>query len=154
MIHLGAPTGHGIPARGATPGMGAHPERSEGTPHTPRPFLGLVVTAPLGVFRLPRDQASARREARGRRGVRSAPTGRRKPARGETPGSGNWGQVSKSGLASDELGVHAGVDASLGYEAFVGAAFYDATVVEHEDQVGTADGAEAVGDDEAGAALK
>ena len=37
------------------------------------------------------------------------------------------------GLASDELGVHAGVDASLGYEAFVSAAFYDAAVVEHED---------------------
>ena len=72
-------------------------------------------------------------EARGRRGVRSAPTGRRKPARGATPGSGNWGQVSKSGLAADELGVHAGVNASLGDEAFVSAAFDDATVVEHED---------------------
>ena len=72
-------------------------------------------------------------EARGRKGVRSAPTGHRKPARGATPGSGNWGQVSKSGLAANELGVHAGVNASLGDEAFVSAAFDDATVVEHED---------------------
>ena len=72
-------------------------------------------------------------EARGRKGVRSAPTGHRKPARGATPGSGNWGQVSKSGLAADELGVHAGVNASLGDEAFVAAAFDDAAVVEHED---------------------
>jgi len=47
--------------------------------------------------------------------------------------SGNWGQVSKSGLASDELGVHAGVDASFSDEAFVGAAFDDAAVVEHQD---------------------
>ena len=37
------------------------------------------------------------------------------------------------GLAADELGVHAGVNASLGDEAFVSAAFDDATVVEHED---------------------
>ena len=71
-------------------------------------------------------------EARGRKGVRSAPTGHRIPARGETPGSGNWGQVSRSGLAADELGVHAGVNASLGDEAFVAAAFDDATVVEDE----------------------
>jgi len=37
------------------------------------------------------------------------------------------------GLAADELGVHAGVNASLGDEAFVSAAFDDAAVVEHED---------------------
>ena len=50
--------------------------------------------------------------------------------------------------------VEAGVK-PLGDQKFrVGAAFDDAAVVEHEDQVGTADGAEAVGDDEAGTALE
>jgi hypothetical protein len=36
------------------------------------------------------------------------------------------------GLAADEFGVHAGVDAVLGEEAVVGAAFDDAAVVEDE----------------------
>ncbi len=44
-------------------------------------------------------------------------------------GPGEWG--NGEGLASDELGVHPGVDALVGYEAFVGAAFHDAAVVEH-----------------------
>jgi len=58
------------------------------------------------------------------------------------------------GLAADEFGVHAGVDAVLGEEAVVGAAFDDAAVVEDEEEVGVADGAEAVCDDEARAALE
>ena len=66
-------------------------------------------------------------------GCSECPNGSPHTSPGETPGGGNWGQVSKSGLASDELGVHASVDASLGYEAFVSAAFYDAAVVEHQD---------------------
>jgi len=66
-------------------------------------------------------------------GCSECPNGSPHTSPGETPGGGNWGQVSKSGLASDELGVHAGVDASFSDEAFVGAAFDDAAVVEHQD---------------------
>ncbi len=57
-----------------------------------------------------------------------------------------------SGL--DELLVEVGVGAAFGEELVVGAAFDDVAVVEHKDHVGVADGGEAMGDDEAGAAFE
>ena len=62
------------------------------------------------------------------------------------------GFVPQPNLHGLELGgVEAGVDAVLGEELGVGAALGDAAAVEDEDLVRLEDGAEAVGDDDAGA---
>src|SRR6476659_5600833 len=54
--------------------------------------------------------------------------------------------------AADELADEAGVNAAVGHQLVVGAAFEDTAFFQDQDLVGVADGGEAVGDDEAGPA--
>jgi hypothetical protein len=53
-------------------------------------------------------------------------------------------------LLLDEAAVEVGVFAAGGEQLFVGTAFDDMAVVEHYNLVGVADGAQAMGDHEAG----
>lgn len=67
-------------------------------------------------------------------------------------GRGCRGQGLERGRAFELHSQEIGVAAAVGHELVVGAGFDDAAVFDHGDEVGVADGAEAVGDDEAGAA--
>ena len=64
--------------------------------------------------------------------------------------------VLRSGVApsADEFFVQPGIDAARGQQAGVGPTLDDAALVQHEHQVGLADGAEPVGDDERGAPVQ
>ena len=59
----------------------------------------------------------------------------------------------QSSSRAEEVAVKSGVRTIEGEEGFMRAAFDDFTVVEDEDLIRLSDGAQAMGDDEAGAAL-
>ena len=50
--------------------------------------------------------------------------------------------------------MQCGIDSAKGQKLLVSAALYDFAILKHQDKIGSADGAESMGDDKSGTALE